>query len=369
MSCINCFDGCTEITSDKCVRYTGPSVASLGINNGDTLLSVQGNITTYLVSALNGTGINSLLDENSLCALVSQYLPGSGTINLVQVIDAIMKSVCSLQVQITDAVASVAVIEADYTLGCLTGVNSSSGTHLVLQAAIDELCTLQSGLTALGLDVSTNYVKVADINNYIDAYLVANQSYALISATMTPHCPVPFFPPSGYLTGKFDGAGVGIGDWAGIYFCNGSNSTPDMRGVVPVGLTDGGMYGGALNSTVDPAVNNNPNYELNYAIQGANQVVLGETHIPAHIHANTANTTITPSSHNHGFTGASGNGKPDGGGNVHTGLTPISYPVGGQLEDITISASTQIINASAGGGLPHSNVQPSIGCYYIIYIP
>lgn len=31
MSCTNCFNGCTEITSDKCVRYTGTNIPELGI--------------------------------------------------------------------------------------------------------------------------------------------------------------------------------------------------------------------------------------------------------------------------------------------------------------------------------------------------
>ena len=37
MSCSNCFNGCTEIISDQCVRYTGFNIPALGISNGDTL--------------------------------------------------------------------------------------------------------------------------------------------------------------------------------------------------------------------------------------------------------------------------------------------------------------------------------------------
>jgi len=40
MSCQNCFNGCVEITSDKCVRYKGEDFPILGISTGDTLLSV-----------------------------------------------------------------------------------------------------------------------------------------------------------------------------------------------------------------------------------------------------------------------------------------------------------------------------------------
>ena len=41
MSCSNCFNGCAEITSDKCVKYTGADIPALGISYGDTLLHVE----------------------------------------------------------------------------------------------------------------------------------------------------------------------------------------------------------------------------------------------------------------------------------------------------------------------------------------
>ena len=35
--CQNCYNGCTEIVSDKCVKYTGPNLPCTGINKNDTL--------------------------------------------------------------------------------------------------------------------------------------------------------------------------------------------------------------------------------------------------------------------------------------------------------------------------------------------
>ena len=35
--CQNCYNGCTEIVSDKCVKYTGPNLPCTGINKNDAL--------------------------------------------------------------------------------------------------------------------------------------------------------------------------------------------------------------------------------------------------------------------------------------------------------------------------------------------
>ena len=35
----------------------------------------------------------------------------------------------------------------------------------------------------------------------------------------------------------------------------------------------------------------------------------------------------------------------------------------------TTGITVTITNAETGGGLPHANNQPMIGCYYIMYIP
>ena len=45
MTCTNCFSGCVETTSDKCVKYTGNPIGFLGINTGDTLESIEKAIT------------------------------------------------------------------------------------------------------------------------------------------------------------------------------------------------------------------------------------------------------------------------------------------------------------------------------------
>ena len=62
-NCNNCFNGCTEIVSDRCVKYTGIAIPSLGIQTGDTLSFVEQALSTFLLSALNGTGIWARLQD------------------------------------------------------------------------------------------------------------------------------------------------------------------------------------------------------------------------------------------------------------------------------------------------------------------
>jgi hypothetical protein len=57
MSCTNCFNGCSEINSDQCIKYTGVDVPALGITNGDTLLSIEETIFNYIQSFILGEEI------------------------------------------------------------------------------------------------------------------------------------------------------------------------------------------------------------------------------------------------------------------------------------------------------------------------
>ena len=43
-NCTDCYNGCTEIVSDRCVKYTGIDVPVLGIQTGDTLSHVEESI-------------------------------------------------------------------------------------------------------------------------------------------------------------------------------------------------------------------------------------------------------------------------------------------------------------------------------------
>lgn len=378
MSCSNCFNGCAEIVSDQCVRYTGIDVPVLGIKNGDSLSYVEQALIEFLTSTLNGKGITLDINPAIICDIVNKNLVACEDLSLPNVISALIKAACELDTRLTTLEGKFNALEAPYTLGCITGVTSTSGTHAILQAVITKLCSVEVALNALALNVSTNYVKLADLNALIAAYLTATGCCGGSSGTkyntrMVPYTVVEYY---GTLTGKFDGTGAGLGDWEKIYLCNGNNGTPDKRGRVPVGATTG-MGGGALNPAVDPAVAGNPAYAL-LGTNGSNTVTLSVNQIPAHSH--TATNTVLVTNHTHFTTLA--------GGQVGiTATTPLaqtatyggntSYSLAGAVgtpdigitdpskSDVTVTTAI----GSTGGGLAHNNYQPGLGCYYIMYIP
>jgi len=389
MSCSNCFNGCAEIVSDKCVRYTGLPSEALGIETGDTLLSVEEALINNVVSFLDGTGIDITIDPAAYCALVVDYLPTCKPIcsppTAVELFEALVKAACDLQGQVDAVVADIAVIEANYTIDCLTGVTASSGTHAVLQAVITKLCDLGVDLAALALDVDTNYVKLADLNSLIAAYLnsisVGTQQYL----KMVPYTVVEYY---GALTNYptvsdgFGGTGIGYGAWEKVYLCNGLNGTPDKRGRIPVGVTSG-MGGGAFNPAVDPGIAGNPTYTIG-STAGANTVTLTSAQIPAHTHtasaivtdthyhyqfANTVNTTDVTVNSSNQVARALNLSSP----------TPLEYTMNSSSSAATlgrtsltaggsISVGVTVANNTGGGGA-HANNQPALACYYIMYIP
>lgn len=376
-TCSNCYNGCTEIVSDKCVKYTGIDVPVLGIKTGDSLSYVEQALITFLTSTLDGTGIKIDLGDIDVCALVQNYLPTCGDLTIVDISKALIEAACDLQEQVDAIDATLATLNADYTIGCLTGVTASSDTHAIVQAVINKLCQVQVDLTALALNVSTNYVSVADIDAYIQAYLDSIGSSTLVSNKMVPYSVLPYFGP----LSNFNGSGAGIGDWQKIYLCNGQNGTPDLRGRTLVGTTTG-MFGGPLAPAVDFNIpgSGSPNYTLG-SVAGANQVTLDVSQIPSHTHSATAVSTVSPATHSHltvsegTSIGLNANDPIDAGyssgGNLGYSLRSAAGVTAnvGKTNDVTISATTVVSNANIGGGLAHANIQPSIGSYFIIYIP
>ena len=372
MSCQNCYNGCTDIISDKCTKYTGNNVPELGIENGDSLFSVQQSIFSFLLSVIDGTPIKPEINQDYICEKISQYL-GEQELTLPNIINAILQTACDLQTQVTNVKNSVDTINAAYTLSCVSGVTDNTNTHEVLQAVITKLCSVNTALTALSLNVSTNYVKVSELNNLIAAYLSGGSSSTKLYHKMVPYTVVEFY---GDITGKFDATGSGLGEWEKIYLCNGNNGTPDKRGRVSVGTTTG-MGGGTLDSAVDPSVPGNPIYSLGTKY-GANTVVLSTAQIPSHNHL--ATSVVTDTGHTHFLASVAGQSKPPflsptnymasskDGDYILGGVTTPAPTVGLTSNNQTgITVATTVTNV--GGGLGHNNVQPSIGCYYIMYIP
>lgn len=361
--CSNCYNGCVETTSDQCVKYTGVDVPVLGIQTGDSLSYVEQALITFLTSTLNGSGIILTINPQIICDIVNKNIAPCQDLSLSNIIDALIKAVCELDVRVAAIEDDLSALETLYTVGCLTDVTGSSGTHAILQAVITKLCGLEVELDALALDVDTNYVKLSEINSIIAAYLTTigccggggDSGDTKYYNRMVPYTVVEYY---GSLTGKFDATGAGLGNWEKVYLCNGLNGTPDKRGRVPVGATTG-MGGGAMSPAVDPAVSGNPNYVL-LGTQGANAVTLTPSQIPSHSHS--ASAYVTDPGHTHTFAGAT---SPGGGGDATRDGVKTSLNTNSSTTGISVSVSIE----STGGGLSHSNIQPGLGCYYIMYIP
>ena len=376
MSCQNCYNGCTDIISDKCTKYTGNNVPELGIENGDSLFSVQQSIFSFLLSVIEGTPIKPEINQEFICEKISQYL-GEQELTLPNIINVILQTACDLQTQVTNVKSSVDTINTAYTLNCVSGVTDNTNTHEVLQAVITKLCNVNTALTALSLNVSTNYVKLSELNNLIAAYLSGGSTSIKLYNKMIPYTVVEFY---GNLSGKFDSTGAGLGEWEKIYLCNGNNGTPDKRGRVSVGSTTG-MGGGTLDSAVDPSVSGNPIYSLGTKY-GANTVVLSTAQIPSHNHL--ATSVVTDTGHTHFLASVAGQRNPpslsptnyiaftsdyDSIGNYVLGGVTTPAPTVGLTSNKQTGITVATTVANVGGGLGHNNVQPSIGCYYIMYIP
>ena len=355
--CSNCHNGCAEIVSDKCIMYTGVAVSVLGIEKGDSLSYVEQALITFLTATLNGSGVTIEIEEDLYCEVVSQYLQECSTVTALDLFKALVQAACNIQEQIDTINTTITTLNTDYDIECLEEVTNSSDTHDVLQAVITKLCSIDTELTALALDVDTNYVKIADLNGYIAAYITSSATGTNFSSRMVPFSILPYYGSLGF----FDATGAGTGEWIDIYLCNGLNGTPDLRGRAVVGAIVG-VPGGALDTVVNPSSSPfNPNYSLGTP-SGANSIILATTQIPAHNH--TATTVISPNPHTHTITGSSGG--DTGVGSIVT--NPPSTPEDGGLTDSEdLTAATTI--ASTGGGEAHSNIQPARAVYFIIYIP
>jgi microcystin-dependent protein len=377
MSCTNCFNGCTEITSDKCVRYTGADIPELGIQNGDTLQFVEQTLAQYIISALDGTGIKPAIDPSIICSTVSVNLPTCGEFTITDLTTALIKSICDLQTiintniaDIADINAELAVLNAPYSVpDCIEGTVDNESTHSVLQALLVNFC-------ALVISLPNTYVALngpGGINDIINQALIDEgltgpniKQYT----KMVPYVAVPWFPTPALLN-NFNSTGAGSGEYENIYFCNGLNNTPDMRGRVPAGLTDGAMVGLTMDPEVKPSITNPliPTYSLETKY-GDNFITLVESQMPYHNHiGSSAVTEISPNPHTHTISPpATQTGQEvddERSGAIATSAannTLIASPT-------FLTAATTLTIAFAGQNQAHKNTQPTIGCYYIMYIP
>ena len=380
--CNGCYDGCQDIISDQCVKYTGSNISFLDISTGDTLAIVEQKIVAYLLTVLNGEGIVPDMSHfsNEICSLVEGHLPQSGDITLLDVISALIQSICDLQVQITNVSSSINTIEGSYTIGaCFSGVLPSSGTHDILQAVINRLCSVVVDVNELNSNIDS-YVKITDINTYIQQYLESigvfdDKKHYL---KMVPYTAVEYY---GNIAGNFDSTGKGVGDWEQVYLCNGLNNTPDKRGRIAIGTNNEmGTNAYIASSETDPA-GGNPNYTL-FDTAGTNAVSLIPANLPAHSHG--AQSVVSDPGHKHLFAGDEKVVQQDtylqySSSSALLTLASVTQQarmkniftknVNGSNTSQTTGITVNTIIANSGDNVAHENRPPVLACHYIMYIP
>lgn len=365
-SCDACYNGCVSVTPDACVRYTGIDYPALDIVTGDSLLTIENILINNVISFLDGTGINITIDPSYYCELVSQYLVDIPIPTVPQLFSALVRAACSLQAQVTAIDETLAILNADYDVDCLTGVTDSSDTHAVLQAVITKLCLVSANLDAFEIYADVTFVKLVDLNALIAAYLSSQLPSTQQYVKMIPYAAIEYYGP---LT-NFDGTGAGISllGWDKVYLCNGSNGTPDKRGRVGVGAIFD-VPGGPLSSAVNPIYAGNPNYDLGDLV-GANTVGLNVSQLPSHTHTATssASSAVTDPGHTH----YAGHTPDQWGGSGTIGITtnsPQNVLTTSSYTNITVATTVNVSNGNTGSGENHANIQPVIAAYYIMYIP
>lgn len=361
MACSNCYNGCAEIVSDKCVKYTGIDVPVLGIQSGDSLSYVEQALIEFLTAAIDGTGIKIDVTPAYLCELINKYLPDCGELTAKVLFEALIQAACDLQTQVNTINSQLDVLNADYDVNCLSGVTSTSDTHAVLQAVITKLCQVESDLAAFETYVDAYFVKLIDLPGLIQDYLdsitpAVTQQYQ----KMVPYTVVEYYGP----LSNFDGTGKGVAGlgWDKVYLCNGLNGTPDKRGRLPVGAISG-VPGGALAPSVNPSTPGgfNPNYTLNYTTGTNSFSITNPNQLPQHTHS--ATSVVTDPGHKHTYVETYNGGATfgDNSTNQATRTSDTSTSTTG------ITVATTIGTTGSSESIGH--IPPVLACYYIIYLP
>lgn len=341
-NCADCFRNCDPIISDRCVEYTGPDITCLGICNGDTLYQVEAQIAEKLCAAMDGTGIN-LSEVDITCSFLTDIL---GTLDptLLNLMQMLVTASCTLKElidEINDQINDTYVFDT----ACLTGTLTTRDD--IIQAVITKLCTDSARIAAIEADYVTN----TNLCTLVQACITGGTSdYNL---RMVPYVAYPYFGP----LSNFDNTGAGLAAFGfdKVYLMNGLNGTQDGRGRSFIGAINN-VPGAALDPAVDPTLPANAglNYSLNQKV-GASRETLDITKIPAHSHG------VTDPGHTHTVQSYAGTSSST----PHI-VSPTNSSGGGTS---TSPKVTGISIQSTGGSQPHNNLQPSLACYYITYIP
>ena len=335
MPCLDCLSNCDPLISDKCVKYTGADVPSLGIIKGMSLFEIE----KIILDKLNTlTGPNIKLDTiNTTCTFITDLLFGKSSqpFTIQQFAEIVFEGFCKLDSKIESSPTF------NFNTACLTGDLETKDK--IIQAIINKVCNIDTRLVT----VETSYIKQSDLCAQVKACI--STTVPTYKDRMVPYTYIPYAGP----LSNFDNTGKGLiaTGFDRIFLANGLNLTQDWRGRSPIGAI--------LNvpgTTLDSVVSNPFNNYSSGVKYGTTEESLTVLQMPQHTH-----TVIDPGhSHNipHRVDGDSNNG--------YTVATNGS--VDSSIWSTNLSQSNVTIGNS-GKGTAHNNIQPSIACLYIVFIP
>src|SRR5690606_36699093 len=105
MACSDYYTGCSQVVSDKCVKYTGVDVPVMDIKKGDSLSYVEQAPATFLAGTLDGSGIKITIDDDSYCRSVSHYLQECCSVTAIALFKSLVQPACNLLIQVDEVVA------------------------------------------------------------------------------------------------------------------------------------------------------------------------------------------------------------------------------------------------------------------------
>lgn len=364
-----------NVTADTSVRYTGDAIPELGICTGDKLNEIEEVILNKILEFMDGQGITLSSLTISQCDFIKSFMTlAPNDKSLLNSIDVILQAICALNTKVEDLKTDLtSVTSFVYDLKCLT-VDSPT-TQKVVQALIDEVCTLKTQLTNSILISEVTDIVVNQLVNSITACTPSSNAIT-VSGTGTDtkisiNALVPPYTPIWSYAGvdNFDSTGKGIPEkgFCGWYICNGLNGTKDLRGWKVAGANSG-VPGPALIGNADPAAypNTVPVANVSIGMQERRGEFYHENSVnemPFHRHP------ISQGGHAHNLK-AIANGKIGGAGTLKVAMA-VSQPGSTDINQVTDQSIADIPGfetEGAGGGFPHNNVDPTVYGIWIMRI-
>lgn len=353
MSCTDCFNNCNPSPlSDQCVKYTGPDNSVIGVKTGDALYCVEQALIDYLASLVDGTGIT--LDYTTSCTLLTTLVNSDKS--LKNTIQAFSDAICSVKASV-DSLQPTAI---SYDSGCLT-LPANPKTEDVVKALVTKVCSIDSRVTT----IENSYVKSSDVTTIVQDYIkstTTNTSTNIVQeyTKMPKYVALDYHGP----LSNFDSSGKGISasGYDKVYLCIGQTvngfTLPDYRGR-SAAMINVNVPGGALDSSVDPALSQNAGYQITLnGKKGSYTHTLSLQELAPHDH------DITDPGHSH-WTNINSRDFKNQGDNGPD-LTADGADKRSFKSDI---AYTNITIKSAGGGQPHNNLGPIVGSIKVMYVP